>query len=146
MSIDAEQSTFSRHSRAARGSPSLRQHRSGVRHHVIHGHSLTFIPYGGSMKQAHKRLMACSIAGVGVLLMAAIAWADMGKTAPALPAPSGSKAESAIKEGMMHYEQGHWDVAKKHFEKAVHADDQSAESHYDLALALDKAGDHQAAI
>ena len=36
------------------------------------------------MKQAHKRLMACSIAGVGVLLMAVIAWADMGKTAPAL--------------------------------------------------------------
>jgi Tfp pilus assembly protein PilF len=98
------------------------------------------------MKQGHKRLMACSVAGVGVLLMAAIAWADMGKTAPALPAPSGSKAESAIKEGMIHYEQGHWDVAKKHFEKAVQADDQSAEAHYDLALALDKSGDHQAAI
>jgi tetratricopeptide (TPR) repeat protein len=89
------------------------------------------------MKQAHKRLMACSVAGVGVLLIAAIAWADMGKTAPALPAPSGSKAESAIKEGMIHYEQGHWDVAKKHFEKAVQDD---------LALALDKSGDHQAAI
>ena len=98
------------------------------------------------MKQAHKRLLACSIAGVGVLLMAVVAWADMGKTAPALPAPSGSKAESAIKEGMIHYEQGHWDVAKKHFEKAVQADDQSAEAHYDLALALDKSGDHQAAI
>jgi Tfp pilus assembly protein PilF len=47
---------------------------------------------------------------------------------------------------MIHYEQGHWDVAKKHFEKAVQADDQSAEAHYDLALALDKSGDHQAAI
>lgn len=88
--------------------------------------------------------MVCSIGGM--LLMAGLAWADMGKTAPALPAPAGSKAESAIKEGLMHYEQGHWDVAKKHFEKAVQADEQSAEAHYDLALALDKAGDHQAAI
>ena len=97
------------------------------------------------MKQA-QRGVVCSMAGIGVVLMAVIAWADMGKTAPALPAPSGSKAESAVKEGMMHYEQGHWDVAKKHFEKAVQADEQSGEAHYNLALALDKAGDHQAAI
>lgn len=51
----------------------------------------------------------------------------MGKTAPAMPAPSGSKAESAIKEGMRHYDQGHWDIAKKHFEQAVQADERSAE-------------------
>ncbi len=80
------------------------------------------------------------------LLGGATAWADMGKTAPALPAPSGSKAESAIKEGMRHYEQGHWDVAKKHFQQAVQADERSAEAHYNLALALDKSGDHQKAI
>lgn len=72
--------------------------------------------------------------------------ADMSKTAPTLRAPSGSKAEAAINEGIMHYEQGHWGVAKTHFERAVQADEQSAEAHYDLALALDKAGDHQAAI
>jgi len=96
------------------------------------------------MKGAYKRLF-WSFAGASVL-MAATVWADMGKTAPALPAPSGSKAESAVKEGIKHYDQGHWDVAKKHFEQAVQADGQSAEAHYNLALALDKAGDHQAAI
>ncbi len=96
------------------------------------------------MKQVHSA-MIWSVAGAGVL-MAAIASADMNKTAPALSAPPGSKAESAIKEGTMHYEQGHWDIAKKHFERAVQADERSAEAHYNLALALDKAGDHQAAI
>ena len=96
------------------------------------------------MKKVYTGWM-CSLAGASVL-MAAAAWADMGKTAPALPAPSGSKAESSIKEGIMHYDKGHWDVAKKHFEQAVHADEQSAEAHYNLALALDKAGDHQGAI
>lgn len=71
---------------------------------------------------------------------------EMSKTAPALPAPSGSKAEMAINEGIAHYEKGHWDVAKKHFQEAVRTDQQSAEAHYDLALALDKSGDHKAAI
>ena len=52
----------------------------------------------------------------------------------------------AINEGMAHYDKGHWDVAKKHFQEAVQADQQSAEAHYDLALALDKAGDHKGAI
>lgn len=96
------------------------------------------------MKPMHT-VMMWSVAGAGVL-MTAIATADMNKTAPALPAPSGSKVESAIKEGTMHYEQGHWDIARKHFERAVQADEQSAEAHYNLALALDKGGDHQAAI
>ncbi len=35
---------------------------------------------------------------------------------------------------------------KKYFERAVQTDEQSAEAHYDLAPALDKAGDPQAAI
>jgi Tfp pilus assembly protein PilF len=33
-------------------------------------------------------------------------------------------------------------VAKTHFTEAEKADPQSAEAHYDLALALDKSGDH----
>ena len=36
-------------------------------------------------------------------------------------------------------------MAQKHFSEAAKADPQSAEAHYDLALALDKAGDHKAA-
>jgi Tfp pilus assembly protein PilF len=73
------------------------------------------------------------------------ALADMGKDAMPLKAASGSKAESHIAAGIEHYGKGHWDVAKKHFTEAEKADPQSAEAHYDLALALDKAGDHKSA-
>ncbi len=80
------------------------------------------------------------------LLAATVAWADMNKTEPAIAAPAGSKAEIPIKEGIAHYNQGHWDVAKKHFQQALDADRNSAEAHFNLALALDKAGEHKAAI
>ncbi len=91
-----------------------------------------------------KALSWMGILGLGAVL-AGSAWADMGKTATALKAAAGSKADSHITEGIEHYNQGHWDVAKKHFMEAVKADPQSAEAHYDLALALDKAGDHPGA-
>ena len=78
--------------------------------------------------------------------MATATWADMAKTAPAIPAQAGSKAEMHINDAITHYNQGHWDVAMKHFQQAVDADKNSAEAHYDLALSLDKAGDHQKAI
>ena len=73
------------------------------------------------------------------------ALADMGKDAVPLKALAGSKAETHIAEGIEHYGKGHWDVAKKHFSEAEKADPQSAEAHYDLALALDKSGDHKSA-
>jgi Tfp pilus assembly protein PilF len=92
-----------------------------------------------------KRTVGMSIVLSGVLI-AMSAGADMNKTAPAIPAPAGSKAEIAINEGIAHYNKNHWDVAKKHFQEAVQADQQSAEAHYNLALALDKSGDHKGAI
>jgi Flp pilus assembly protein TadD len=73
------------------------------------------------------------------------AFADMGKAAPPLKAAAGSKAEQHNKEGIEHYNQGHWDVALKHFTAAVKEDPNSAEAHYNVALALDKSGDHKAA-
>ena len=79
------------------------------------------------------------------LLMTTYAWAAMGKEAHPLKAAAGSKADTHINEGIEHYEKGHWDVAKKHFTEAEKADPKSAEAHYDLALTLDKAGDHGAA-
>jgi Tfp pilus assembly protein PilF len=72
--------------------------------------------------------------------------ADMNKTAPALKTAAGSKAETHNNEGIEHYNQQHWDVAKKHFMEAVKSDPSSAEAHYNLALALDKSGDHKTAI
>ncbi|HJU05705.1 MAG TPA: tetratricopeptide repeat protein, partial [Nitrospiraceae bacterium] len=71
-------------------------------------------------------------------LVAGTASADMNKdmkAAPALKTAAGSKAESHNTEGIEHYNQGHWDVAKKHFMEAAKADPQSAEAHYNLALA-----------
>lgn len=79
-------------------------------------------------------------------LSGAPALADMNQTAPGIPAAPGSKAEVAINEGLAHYDKGHWDIAKKHFQEAVQTDQGSAEAHYNLALALDKSGDHKQAI
>ena len=91
-------------------------------------------------------LTAAGAALIGTLIAGAPAFADMNKTAPAIPAAPGSKAESAVSEGIAHYDKGHWDVAKKHFQEALKTDQQSAEAHYDLALTLDKSGDHKGAI
>lgn len=46
-------------------------------------------------------------------------------------------------EGVSHYQQGHWDVAQEHLNKAVKADPNSAVAHYNLALTLDKLGKHE---
>jgi Tfp pilus assembly protein PilF len=90
--------------------------------------------------------LASSLLVLGAISFAAMsALADMGKDAAPLKAAAGSKAESHIAAGIEHYGKGHWDVAKKHFSEAEKADPQSAEAHYDLALALDKSGDHKSA-
>jgi len=86
-----------------------------------------------------------ALATCAALLVATSAWAGVWKEAHPLKAAAGSKAESHLTEGMEHYEMGHWDVAKKHFTAGEQADPQSAEAHYDLALALDKTGDHSGA-
>lgn len=85
------------------------------------------------------------VLSLGLVVLAAPALADMGKGATPLKAAAGSKAESHIAVGIEHYGMGHWDVAKNHFMEAEKADPQSAEAHYDLALVLDKAGDHAGA-
>lgn len=46
------------------------------------------------------------------------------------------------KEGIAHFKEGHWDVAEKHFRAAIDANPELAEAHYNLALALDKMGNH----
>jgi Tfp pilus assembly protein PilF len=92
-----------------------------------------------------KKLMGMPIVLVCIALVGGTALADMGKASPALKTAAGSKAESHNTEGIEHYNKGHWDVAQKHFMEAAKADPKSAEAHYNLALALDKVGDHKAA-
>ncbi len=67
---------------------------------------------------------------------------EMAKIEGALMAPEGAPGASDNAEGVKHFEQGHWDVAKEHFDKALAANAKLAEAHYNLALALDKMGDH----
>ena len=89
------------------------------------------------------------LASVAVMLalvfVSGISGADMGKGAMPLKAMAGSKAEKHITEGIEHYDKGHWDVAQKHFTEAAKDDPKSAEAHYNVALVLDKMGDHAGA-
>ena len=61
----------------------------------------------------------------------------------ALMAPSSSPGRADNDEGVSHYKQGHWDVASDGFKKAIKADPNLAEAHYNLALSLDKMGKHE---
>ncbi len=63
----------------------------------------------------------------------------------ALMSPAGSAGRMDNDEGVGHYKQGHWDVAEGHFRKAMKADPNLAEAHYNLGLALDKMGKHDEA-
>ena len=60
-----------------------------------------------------------------------------------LSTPASSAARMENDEGVGHYQQGHWDVAMEHFQKAVKADSSSAVVHYNVALTLDKMGKHE---
>jgi Tfp pilus assembly protein PilF len=68
------------------------------------------------------------------------------KTGTAADAPLAAPASSAARmendEGVGHYQQGHWDVAMEHFQKAVKADPNSPVVHYNIALTQDKMGKH----
>jgi Tfp pilus assembly protein PilF len=61
----------------------------------------------------------------------------------ALMAPASSPGRAINDEGVGHYKQGHWDVASDGFKKAIKADANLAEAHYNLALSLDKMGKHE---
>ncbi|WP_447986079.1 tetratricopeptide repeat protein [Nitrospira sp. Nam74] len=93
-----------------------------------------------------KHFLGLAIIVLSLTFVSGLGWADMGKaTAAPLKTASGSSAEMHNNEGIEHFRQGHWDVAKKHFMEAAKADPKSAEAHYNLALTLDKAGDHKGA-
>ncbi len=60
----------------------------------------------------------------------------------ALLAPEDAAGAGDNKEGVNHYQQSQWDVAQEHFQKAIAANAKLAEAHYNLALTLDKLGNH----
>ena len=80
-----------------------------------------------------------------VVILSLSALLGAGATSgPPLATPPGADPSAAKHnaEGIEHYNLGHWDVAKEHFEAAVNADPKLAEAHYNLALAFHKLGAH----
>ena len=67
---------------------------------------------------------------------------EMAAVAGALMAPDGAAGAAENAEGVDHFNQGHYDVAQEHFAKAIAANADLAEGHYNLALALDKLNEH----
>jgi Tfp pilus assembly protein PilF len=55
---------------------------------------------------------------------------------------SSAGAHKHNEEGISHFNQGHYDVALKHFKMASKMDPSVGESHYNEALCLDKLGQH----
>jgi Tfp pilus assembly protein PilF len=102
---------------------------------------------GLPMRQSSTAMIALvSVFLCATTFNAPLSSANMNTMAPPLKTAAGSKAETHNNEGIAHYDQQHWDVAKKHFMEAVNTDPASAEAHYNLALTLDKSGDHKTAI
>lgn len=60
----------------------------------------------------------------------------------ALLATSGENGAQENNEGVDHFKQEHWDVAQEHFKKALTLNPDLPQAHYNLALALDKMGNH----
>ena len=79
---------------------------------------------------------------IALFITAGLAVATAGAGPPALMTATESKANAHNTEGIEHYNKEHWDKAHEHFMQAVEADPQSAEAHYNLALSLDKMGQH----
>jgi len=70
------------------------------------------------------------------------AFADQGPLKFPMRVGSNASAHKHNEEGISHYNQGHYDVALKHFQKASKVDSSVGESHYNEALCLDKLGKH----
>ena len=59
-----------------------------------------------------------------------------------LPVDSDAEANTHNDEGILHYKEGHFDIALKHFREAGKTQSEIGEIHFNEALALDKLGDH----
>ena len=77
-----------------------------------------------------------------VLFWSVPVFADEGPLGFPMREGSSSEAHKHNEEGISHYNQGHYDVALKHFQMASKIDSSVGESHFNEALCLDKIGRH----
>ena len=61
---------------------------------------------------------------------------EVDKVEGPLKAPEGVAGAAENAEGDNHFQQGHWDVAQEHFNKALAVNANLAEAHYNLGSAL----------
>ncbi len=89
------------------------------------------------MKKLHSVLLALIFMFFSVPVFA-------DEAALKFPMREGSNAEANKhnEEGISHYNQGHYDVALKHFQMASSIDSSVGEAHFNEALCLDKLGRH----
>ena len=59
-----------------------------------------------------------------------------------LPEGSDPEANTHNAEGILHYKEGHFDIALEHFREAEKIKSEIGEIHFNVALALDKLGGH----
>ena len=80
------------------------------------------------------------LAALSLLFFSATVFAGEGP----LALPSGAKVEAKKHnlEGIDHWQQGHYDVALKHFNMASKIDGSSGEVHFNEAICYDKVGKH----
>ncbi len=88
-----------------------------------------------------------NLARFAVAFSLAVLQSACAATSMPLATTPGSNATAAQynSEGIVQYEMGHWSVARDHFASAIEADPNLAESHFNLALALDKLDLHSEA-
>ncbi|MBC8287987.1 MAG: tetratricopeptide repeat protein [Nitrospinae bacterium] len=88
------------------------------------------------------RKTVCVLAAFLFVFLSAPAFADEAALQFPMREGSSSDAHKHNEEGISHYNQGHYDVALKHFQKASSIDSGVGEAHYNEALCLDKLGRH----
>ncbi len=91
-----------------------------------------------------KYWLALAFIAIMAFVIGVPVWAG-GGAVPALPMAGESSAAMHNGEGITHYNLGHWKVAHGHFKEAVEGNSDAAEAHYNLALTLDKMGQHGSA-
>jgi len=88
------------------------------------------------------RKLLFALLALSFVFLSVPVFADEGPLPFPMREGSSASAHKHNEEGISHYNQGHYDVALKHFQMASKIDSSVGESHYNEALCLDKLGQH----